>query len=323
KGMCADRVPTEGLVGFLSGDFSENTWKDEYLCVNATVTNGERRVSNGLTFKGSGAGAVWPVGDMGQNVPYYFANNEFTLVATVSIHEEPTEGSSPIPLMGVIMKDNRSTALFGLSYTHEKKWRFTLPNGTYEGSEDDEDDEGSEDDEDYAHYKYYEGNKNWKPNTTYQVMLQMDSWSWDVYVDRMRVYAGYYNWDLFKDHRISHFYFGWENKEGSKSSHVTVSNVLLYNRMIFGGERTMLRASKVRIPSPGEEPRTVPEIPPKPTAEFEDTPVKRNEEHHGSHAALGNEGPEKQKASPRNVLAPEDLSASILNASNDPIPSPW
>ncbi|EKF26924.1 trans-sialidase, putative, partial [Trypanosoma cruzi marinkellei] len=84
----------------------------------------------------------------------------------------------------------------------------------------------------------------------------------------------------------------------------------------------MLGASKVRIPSPGEELRTVPEIPPKPTAEFEDTPVKRNEEHHGSHAALGNEGPEKQKASPSNVLAPEDLSASILNASNDPIPSP-
>ncbi|EKF98867.1 trans-sialidase, putative, partial [Trypanosoma cruzi] len=28
---------TDGLVGFLSGNFSENTWRDEYLGVNATV----------------------------------------------------------------------------------------------------------------------------------------------------------------------------------------------------------------------------------------------------------------------------------------------
>ncbi|EKG02093.1 trans-sialidase, putative, partial [Trypanosoma cruzi] len=65
NGMCNGTVPTDGLVGFLSGNFSNNTWRDEYLGVNARVKNGERRVPNGLTFKGSGAGAVWPVGDMG------------------------------------------------------------------------------------------------------------------------------------------------------------------------------------------------------------------------------------------------------------------
>ncbi|EAN99251.1 putative trans-sialidase, Group VIII [Trypanosoma cruzi] len=268
KGMCAGPVPTKGLVGFLSGNFSDNKWRDEYLCVNATVNNGEPRVRNGLTFKGPGAGAVWPVGKMGQTVPYYFANNKFTLVATVSIHEAPKEASSPIPLMGVIMKDNSSTALFGLSYTHEKKWRFTLPNGTYGGVEDDEDDEdyeGAEDDEDdevaedyedyeyYEHDQYYEGKYNWQPNKTYQVMLQMNTKEWYVYVDRMRVYSGHYNWDLFKDHRVSHIYFGAENKEGSESSHVTVSNVLLYNRIIYGRGRKMLNASKVSIPNPGEE----------------------------------------------------------------------
>ncbi|ESS55163.1 trans-sialidase [Trypanosoma cruzi Dm28c] len=32
----ADKI-TDGLVGFLSGSFSDNTWRDEYLGVNATV----------------------------------------------------------------------------------------------------------------------------------------------------------------------------------------------------------------------------------------------------------------------------------------------
>ncbi|EKG06701.1 trans-sialidase, putative [Trypanosoma cruzi] len=32
---------TDGLVGFLSDNFSENTWRDEYLGVNATVKNNE------------------------------------------------------------------------------------------------------------------------------------------------------------------------------------------------------------------------------------------------------------------------------------------
>ncbi|EAN81456.1 trans-sialidase, putative, partial [Trypanosoma cruzi] len=302
KGMCNGPVPTDGLVGFLSGNFSEDTWRDEYLCVNATVKNGERRVPNGWTFKGSEAGAVWPVGDMGQTVPYYFANNEFTLVATVSIHEVPQSGS--IPLMGVRMNDTSSTVLFGLSYTHDKKWKFTLPNGA---SED---------------YKYYEFNNNWQPNKTYQVMLQMEVNEWYVYVDGMQAYSGHYNGDLFEEHRISHFYFGAENKEHSEGSHVTVSNVLLYNRTIYGRERTMLNASKVPIPSPGEESRSVPEIPPRPTGEFGATSVKRNEEHLGSHAALGNGDPERQHTSPNNGLAPEAPSASIHSASKVPIPSP-
>ncbi|EKG00409.1 trans-sialidase, putative, partial [Trypanosoma cruzi] len=147
KGMCNGRVPTDGLVGFLSGNFSESTWRDEYLGVNATVTSGERRVPNGLTFKGPRAGAVWPVGDMGQTVPYYFANNAFTLLATVTIHEVPQSGSSPVPLMGVRMNDTDSTVLFGLSYTHDKKW-LAIP-------------ENSGSPEDIG---------AWEPNETYQVV---------------------------------------------------------------------------------------------------------------------------------------------------------
>ncbi|EKF98367.1 trans-sialidase, putative, partial [Trypanosoma cruzi] len=36
---CSAVKITDGLVGFLSGNFSENTWRDEYLGVNATVNN--------------------------------------------------------------------------------------------------------------------------------------------------------------------------------------------------------------------------------------------------------------------------------------------
>ncbi|RNC36335.1 trans-sialidase [Trypanosoma cruzi] len=73
------RVPTEGLVGFLSSTLDGTAWKDEYLGVTST--------ESGVTLKG--AGAERPVGDMGQTVPYYFTNNKFTLSATVSIHEVP------------------------------------------------------------------------------------------------------------------------------------------------------------------------------------------------------------------------------------------
>ncbi|EKF99418.1 trans-sialidase, putative, partial [Trypanosoma cruzi] len=167
KGMCNGRVPTDGLVGFLSGNFSNNTWRDEYLGVNATVKNGKRSVPNGLTFKGSGAGAVWPVGEMGQTVPYYVANNKFTLVATVSIHEVPQSGS--IPLMGVRMNDTKGTVLFGLSYTHEKKWLAIT-----EDAVDPEDVDDAEDVGDIV---------KWEPNRTYQVALQMDSVEWSVFVE--------------------------------------------------------------------------------------------------------------------------------------------
>ncbi|PWU90531.1 putative trans-sialidase, Group VIII [Trypanosoma cruzi] len=250
KGMCNGPVPTDELVGFLSGNFSDGTWRDEYLGVNAKVTNGKRRVRNGLTFKGSGAGAVWPVGDMGQTVPYYFANNKFTLVATVSIHEVPKEDSSPAPLMGVRMNDTDSTVLFGLSYTHEKKW-LTIP----------------EDPEDVDY---------WEPNRTYQVVLQMDEEEWSVFVDKKEIHKKKYNTSLFDSHRISHFYIGGDSKDQSATGgHVTVTNVMLYNEELLNDKLYELHASKVTIPSLGVE-----EQPTGPVAskDFSVAPESRSEE---------------------------------------------
>ncbi|KAF8276387.1 putative trans-sialidase, Group VIII [Trypanosoma cruzi] len=236
RGMCNGPVPTDGLVGFLSGNFSDNTWKDEYLGVNATVHGpAEKRIEvpNGWTFKGSGAWAEWPVGDMGQTVPYYFANNKFTLVATVSIHEVPQSDSSPVPLIGVRMNDTSSTVLLGLSYTREKKWLAIA--------------EGSGNAEDFDIVK-------WEPNKTYQVGLRMNYDSWSVFVNREEIDNMKYDEKLFNSHRISHFYIGGDSKHLSATGgHVTVTNVMLYNEELFGKDLRKLRTSKVTIPLLGVE----------------------------------------------------------------------
>ncbi|RNC40418.1 trans-sialidase [Trypanosoma cruzi] len=64
---CSAGKITDGLVGFLSGNFSDTTWRDEYLGVNATVKKGKKGEVNstekGVKFRGSWA--EWPVGEQG------------------------------------------------------------------------------------------------------------------------------------------------------------------------------------------------------------------------------------------------------------------
>ncbi|KAF8282674.1 putative complement regulatory protein [Trypanosoma cruzi] len=171
---------------------------------------------------------------MGQTVPYHFANSKFTLVATVSIDKAPEKGSSPIPLMGVRMNDAQGTVLFGLSYTHDKEWRIifngsllTLP----------------------AHGE----NAGWEANKEYHVVLQMDyNDGLFVYVNGKRIYDRELHYEvedyedyesfsrklqkLLSSHSISHFYIGGDGKSSSDSIQVTVSNVLLYNRLLKDDE---------------------------------------------------------------------------------------
>ncbi|RNE95942.1 trans-sialidase, partial [Trypanosoma rangeli] len=233
-------------VGFLSNALTDGTdagkvWKDEYLGVNATV-KGETVTSTewGLRFKGAAAGAEWPVGSKGQNQPYYFANNEFTLVATVAIHAVPEEDT---PLMGARMNDTDGTALFDLSYTREKKWKFQIAN-TKTGQDAD----------------YFE----LELNKTYQVLVEMNINEWYVYINGANIYDSDDDEEgtvstnveaLFRSHRISHFYFGGGSAaEGTATSHdVTVSNVLLYNEALGGKEIRELNASTVALPQPAAE----------------------------------------------------------------------
>ncbi|EKF38925.1 trans-sialidase, putative, partial [Trypanosoma cruzi marinkellei] len=75
----ADKI-TAGLVGFLSGNFSQNGWMDEYLGVNARVNNNdgaEKATLHAGGVKFEGAWAEWPVGQQGENQLYHFANYNF------------------------------------------------------------------------------------------------------------------------------------------------------------------------------------------------------------------------------------------------------
>ncbi|KAF5217444.1 hypothetical protein ECC02_009701 [Trypanosoma cruzi] len=229
---------TDGLVGFLSGDFSDGTWRDEYLGVNATVKSGAAAATgpvDGVTFTGRGAGAVWLVGDMGQTVPYYFANNKFTLVATVSIHGLPKDGDNSIPLMGAKVNDgDKNTVLLGLSYNREKRWELLHGGG-----------------------KTSEHSRTWEKDTTYQVAIVLQNGiQGSVYVDGQRVCESVQsNWENTESKGISHFYIGGdggnaENTGGDEGVSVSVTNVLLYNRPLSSEEIAGLAKNKINIPKP-------------------------------------------------------------------------
>ncbi|PBJ72468.1 trans-sialidase [Trypanosoma cruzi cruzi] len=225
---------TDGLVGFLSGDFSDNTWKDEYLGVNATVTNKERATvarenPDGVTFKGRGAWAEWPVGRQGDNQLYHFANYNFTLLATVSIDKVPKEGS-PIPLIGVKLNDSGNTVLLGLSYNKEKKWILLCSGG--------------------ENTKHSSG---WEKETQYQMAIVLQNGTQgSVYVDGQRVGDASCKLETTDSKEISHFYIGGDegSAEGQEGVSVTVRNVLLYNRPLSSEEIGALNPNKAPISPP-------------------------------------------------------------------------
>ncbi|EAN96495.1 putative trans-sialidase, Group V [Trypanosoma cruzi] len=235
---------TDGLVGFLSGNFSGNTWKDEYLGVNATVKKkdegaakntedtGATKTSDGVKFQG--AWAEWPVGEQGENQLYHFANYNFTLVATVSIDGEPEEGGSPIPLMGVKMNDSGKTVLLGLSYNDEKKWKLLCGSGPNSGGQ----------------------SVTLATETTHHVVLVVrNSTQGSAYVDGKQVggdeACALENMD---SRAVSHFYIGGGGGSaggaGSEEEEmsVTVTNVLLYNRPLSSEEIGALNPNKAFIP---------------------------------------------------------------------------
>ncbi|ESS56179.1 trans-sialidase [Trypanosoma cruzi] len=175
--------------------------------------------------------AQWPVGRQGENQLYHFANYNFTLVATVSIDGEPTEGN--IPVMGVKMNDgDKKTVLVGLSYNNkEKKWILLC--------------DGGENKEHSSH---------WEPDTAHQVAIVLQNEKeGSVYVDG--ILLGNAQLDL-KDIKgskgISHFYIGGDGgSAGTKEDvPVTVENVLLYNRPLTSEEIGAFNPNKAPISPP-------------------------------------------------------------------------
>ncbi|EKF27300.1 trans-sialidase, putative, partial [Trypanosoma cruzi marinkellei] len=229
-------MPRTGLVGFLSGNYSDDTWRDEYLGVDATVigaaTVKERATESSGGVKFQGACAEWPVGRQGENQPYHFANYNFTLVATVSIHNVPKKGN--IPLMGVYAMDGdggKSTVLLGLSYSKEKKWKLLCSDG-----------------------EVTEHSSSWEANTTYQVaiVLQNENQS-SVYVDGKRV-GGDSQCELetTDSKEVSHFYIGGDGRSADNTGSdevvsLTVTNVLLYNRPLTSEEIDATKPNKASI----------------------------------------------------------------------------
>ncbi|RNC40378.1 putative trans-sialidase [Trypanosoma cruzi] len=255
---CTTDKITDGLVGFLSGNFSNDTWRDEYLGVNATVTGGTTKVaepSDGVTFKGRGAWAEWPVGRQGENQLYHFANYNFTLVATVSIHGEP-EGATPIPLMGAKMDDGKNTVLLGLSYDKEKGWMLLCDDGKNK-----------------EHSSYLE-----TKTSKHQVAIVLRNGNQgSAYVDGKSVGDESCVLKIADSKEISHFFIGGDGgrAEGQDDVSVTVRNVLLYNRPLSSAEIGSLKPNKVPIsplvkepssPSPVASDSIIPPI----------TPVKKN-----------------------------------------------
>ncbi|RNC37973.1 amastigote surface protein 4, partial [Trypanosoma cruzi] len=247
--VCTDKI-TDGLVGFLSGSFSYNTWRDEYLGVNATVKDGAAGAilhGGGVKFTGRGAWAEWPVGEQGENQLYHFANYNFTLVATVSIDKAPEEGDNTIPLMGVNMKGAGNSVFLGLSYNNNgKKWILLCGDGTNSG----------------------EHSSNWESGTKRHVVILLRNGNQSsAYVDGQRVGVGAScALGSTESQETSHFYIGGDGgSAGSKGSRgvvlVTVTNVLLYNRPLTSEEIGVLNPNKALISPLKEEPSTPSPVP--------------------------------------------------------------
>ncbi|PBJ76573.1 trans-sialidase [Trypanosoma cruzi cruzi] len=226
---CSDGKITDGLVGFLSGSFSDNTWKDEYLGVDATVNKndnkGATKASDGVTFHG--AWAEWPVGAQGQNQLYHFANYNFTLVATVSIDGERTEGN--IPVMGVRADSNGEKKLIELSYDSGEKWQL-LCGG--------------------APISEKLSSTLGEKRTDLVVILLRNGSQGTAYVDGQRVGRdAQCQLENTEPKGISHFYIGGDggSADGAGSEEgvsVTVTNVLLYNRPLNDAEITAINTNK-------------------------------------------------------------------------------
>ncbi|KAF8279946.1 putative trans-sialidase, Group V [Trypanosoma cruzi] len=223
---------TDGLVGFLSAKFSENTWMDEYLGVNATIAENDAAAatgsSDGVKFTGRGAGAEWPVGKQGENQLYHFANYNFTLVATVSIDNVP-EGN--IPLMGVRAGSKGETKLMELSYDSEKKWQVLCGDGNTKEL----------------------GSIGGTDTTQHVVILLRNGTQCTAYVDGQQVGDAECELGNGESKEISHFYIGGDgdgadDKESRGEMSVTVRNVLLYNRPWDDTEIGVLNPNKANVP---------------------------------------------------------------------------
>ncbi|KAF8291418.1 putative trans-sialidase, Group II [Trypanosoma cruzi] len=224
-------IPTAGLVAVLSDTASGDTWNDEYLCLNATVTKG-RKVKDGLKLTESNSGVMWPVNIPDDNVRHISLSHDFTVVASVTIENVPSEDA---PLLGAIFGDNNSSHTMGILYTADKEW-MTM-------------------------FKYKKKTKSgtWEPGKEYQVALMLQGNKSFVYIDGESLGEEETLLTGERPLELAGFCFG---ACGMQNSPVTVKNVCLYNRPLNPTEMTAIKDRKPvpkRAPEPqaGGVPQTI------------------------------------------------------------------
>ncbi|RNF04598.1 trans-sialidase [Trypanosoma conorhini] len=262
---CVAPMPTKGLVGFLSGKLTEGRWKDEYLGVDATVAGTVETTANGLKFSGRGAWAEWPVGKQGQVQRYHFANYNFTLVATVTIHAVPAGGSGPRPLLGVSL--GGGTAALSVACDERRSWVLAQRGGARQTS-----------------------TGTWETGKAYQVALVVQEGRGSVYVDAALQATSQETWKAADSEAVSHFFIGGDGG-GAESAGATVGDVLLYNRPLSTEE---LRLHFLR-PEPA--------APPAPPSAAAESPGSTTEAAAGTNSAANapSEAPPKAKPGDKNA----------------------
>ncbi|RNC36158.1 trans-sialidase-like protein [Trypanosoma cruzi] len=191
-------IPTAGLVAVLSDAASDDTWSDEYLCLNATVTNATK-VEDGFQLTEPDSRVSLPVNTRGDNVRHVSLSHNFTLVASVTIEEAPSEDA---PLLGAIFGDTNSSHTMGILYTANKTWETIFKGKTTKSDA-------------------------WELKKEYQVALMLQGNKSSVYVDGKSLGE---EEALLTDKtplELLYFCFGACDM---KNSPVTVKNVFLYNR---------------------------------------------------------------------------------------------
>ncbi|RNF20859.1 trans-sialidase [Trypanosoma cruzi] len=228
-------IPTAGLVAVLSNaSASDDTWIDEYLCLNATVKNATK-VKDGFQLTEPNSGVLWPVNIRDNNVRHVSLSHNFTLVASVTIEEAPSEDS---PLLTTESFDAGPPYIMRLSYTADNKWETMF--------EEDK--------------KLTTESRPWVPGKEYQVVLMLQGNKASVYIDGKSLGE---EEALSTDERpldVAGFCFGAcdigddgvnddEEEEPSsmeigKKHRVTVTNVFLYNRPLNPTEMTAIKDRK-------------------------------------------------------------------------------
>ncbi|RNE99554.1 trans-sialidase-like protein, partial [Trypanosoma cruzi] len=119
-------IPTAGLVAVLSDEASDGTWNDEYLCLNAKVTNATK-VNDGFQLTEPDSVVMWPVNTRVNNVRHVSLSHNFTLVASVTIEEVP---SGKTRLLTAVLAETETPYIMRLSYTADNKWETMVKGDT-------------------------------------------------------------------------------------------------------------------------------------------------------------------------------------------------